>query len=434
MKLMNKRIILALCGIFLIIGSSLAQETYNIPLKAGDNLIALPLSPQNTNIANVLSPIITQVKDVWEFNPSDASDPWKHYQPGMEGYSDLNQMEPGKGYWINVKANVTLQITGTPVPGNYLLDLKAGWNVIGWPYQDSQGITTALGGLNFGTDYSQVARFNATTKAQENFINQPTSDNFTTFEPGKTYYIYMLQPKAISIAAPAPVDTAEGALQKVSDNYNLIGDLVANMNVSTVLNSQSLGDKGSYIYYFKKPDKEKIETYSSQDRTTKTDITIINGSTMYLIDPGTKTIQEVNLLSKANLDSTQFNQQDIYYNLPEFLNGHTVTKNEGDSDLKNFVVAIDVLPKTVNPLYEKLELFVDCKKGLLIKSLLFKDGALKERMEIQESQAMPNGAWVPVKMVKFPLLTSGNMVTTLTYSDIKINASLRDDDFDPAQQ
>ncbi|MGD0336365.1 MAG: hypothetical protein ABSB18_04620 [Candidatus Omnitrophota bacterium] len=204
---MNKKIFFVLFGIFLIANPAFAQETYNLSLKAGENFISLPLTPQDTNIANILSPIIAQVKDVWEFTSFDTNDPWKHYQPGMEGYSDLTQMNAGKGYWINVKTNVTLQITGTSVPENFLVNLKAGWNAIGWPYQYSQGITAALVALNFGTDYSQVSRLNSSTKAQENFLNQPASDNFTTFEPGSAYYIYMLQNKTIRIGLSGPVTT-----------------------------------------------------------------------------------------------------------------------------------------------------------------------------------------------------------------------------------
>lgn len=230
------------------------------------------------------------------------------------------------------------------------------------------------------------------------------------------------------------IDSPEGVLRKVSENYRLIEDLKADMAVSTILDSKLLGETGYYRYYFKKPNKEKIETYSSPERTTKTDIVIINGSIMNLVNPSTKAIQEVDLLAKANIDSARFNQMDIYYNLTEFINAHVVTKNETDSDLANFIIAIDAVPKIQNPLYEKLELFIDYNKGLLIKSLLFKGGPLREKMEIQESRVMPNGAWVPVKMAKTPMLTSGNMVSTLTYSDIRINTGLADKDFDPQIQ
>lgn len=329
------------------------------------------------------------------------------------------------------------QITGTAEAQSPKVDLKQGWNEIVWPYESSLGITSALVGLKFGKDYDQISTFNNATKTQEDFLNQPGSDTLTKFDPDKVYYIHMLGEKPIELGDPANIiinPTAEEVLQKVADNYKLIEDLKANMTVSTVLNEQSLGEAGFYIYYFKNPKKEKIETYSSAQRNEKTDIVIIDGVNMHLINPVTKAIQEVDLLNKAGIDSNQFNQMDICYNLPEFLKGHTIKINEGDSDLANFIVAIDALPDKENSLYAKLELNIDYKKGLLVKSLLFDGNSLKEKFEVQESQLMPNGAWVPVKMIKIPMLTSGNMVNTLVYSDIQINTGLSNDDFEPSKQ
>ena len=179
----------------------IADETHNIALKAGYNLITLPVTPNDTSIASVLSPIISKVQDVWELDPSDTGNPWKRYRPGLEDYSDLTQMTTGKGYWIKVSSAVTLQITGQPILSNTIIYLKQGWNIIGWPYQNTESIITALSGLAFGTDYNQVSRFNSTTGAQENFMNQPASDDFSSLEPNKAYYIRMLQDRVIVMGA-----------------------------------------------------------------------------------------------------------------------------------------------------------------------------------------------------------------------------------------
>jgi len=193
-------IILSFCiiiGLVLTQKPAIAQETHSIPLKSGYNLITLPVIPQDTSIESVLSSIISNVQDVWEFDPSDTNDPWKRYRPGLEDYSDLTQMTAGNGYWIKVSSNTTLQITGEPISANTLIYLKQGWNIIGWPYQNSEEIITALSGLVFGVDYNQVSRFNSTTGAQENFLNQSGSDDFSNFNPNQAYYIYMLQDQTI---------------------------------------------------------------------------------------------------------------------------------------------------------------------------------------------------------------------------------------------
>ena len=207
---MNKRIVQLTLGLtFFLISTHItlsqvyADDSYNISLRRGENLIALPLILQDPDIQSVLSPIITRVKDVWRFDPSETNSPWKHYQPGLEEYSSLREMNATVGYWVDVKYNTTLQITGVPVPEHTTLNFKQGWNIIGWPYQYSQEITEALCGLIFGVDYDQVSTFNRQTKVQEDFINDPGSDDFTSFEPTKAYYIYMLKDKTIKIGLPS---------------------------------------------------------------------------------------------------------------------------------------------------------------------------------------------------------------------------------------
>ncbi|MBU4343656.1 MAG: hypothetical protein KKG21_06570 [Candidatus Omnitrophica bacterium] len=203
-KVMNKRVGQALLALTLILLSAYlapspvcAEESYDIPLKSGENLIALPLTPQDPNIQSILSPIIDKVKDVWEYRPSDVDDPWKHYRPGLEEYSDLSEIGAGAGYWVDLKSDLILQVTGTPVAENTTFDLKKGWNIIGWPYQYPQEITEALSALTFGIDYNQVSRFNNVTKTQEDFLNLSGSDDFITFDPARAYYIYMLKDKTV---------------------------------------------------------------------------------------------------------------------------------------------------------------------------------------------------------------------------------------------
>ena len=211
---MNKRswiitvLVFSIIGLVLISKPVVAEETHNIALKSGYNLITLPVIPQNTNIESVLSSITSKVQDVWELNPSDTDDPWKRYRPGLEDYSDLTQMTAGNGYWIKVSSNTTLQVTGEPISANTLIYLRQGWNIIGWPYQNSEEIITALSGLIFGTDYNQISRFNSTTGAQENFLNQSGSDDFSSFDPNQAYYIFMLQDQTIVRSASGySVDT-----------------------------------------------------------------------------------------------------------------------------------------------------------------------------------------------------------------------------------
>lgn len=196
------RLVLSLLSVFLLHYSSFA-ETQKISLKSGLNAISLPLVLESTNIQDVLSPIINIVGDVWRFDPADVNDPWRHYKPGLEEYNDLLEMVAGEGYWIDVKTNVTLQVTGTPLSQKLTYDFKQGWNVIGWSNQEEEDIIDTLSEMEFGKDYIQVSRFNGDT--QEDFLNQPGEDDFTTFDPGSVYYIYMLEDKTVTLRNHPPI-------------------------------------------------------------------------------------------------------------------------------------------------------------------------------------------------------------------------------------
>jgi len=233
--------------------------------------------------------------------------------------------------------------------------------------------------------------------------------------------------------------TVQDILKKVADNYGLIYDLKADMTLSSTLNGNPFGETQYCRYYFKAPNKEKTETYSNATRSLKTDIIIINGSTMHLVNPIDKIKQQVDLLADANINSSQFNQMDIYYNQKNFLSGHTVTRNNTNTDFNNMIIALDALPNSPNNLYSKLELYIDYNKGLLVKSCLYKENEnkqleLMQTIESEENRQMPNGAWIPVKMKKNPNLTAGILISNLTYTNYQINTGLRDYDFDPERQ
>lgn len=233
--------------------------------------------------------------------------------------------------------------------------------------------------------------------------------------------------------------TVEQILQKVADNYAKIYDFKADMILSSTLNGQPFGETEYCRYYFKAPNKEKTETYSESSRTTKTDIIIINGSDMHLINPVHNIKQTVDLLADAGINSIQFSQMDLYYNQSLFLSQNTVSKNDSDSVLNNMFVALDIVPNIPNNIYDKLSISIDYPKGVVNKYSIYRKDTLGQLELVQEtkaieSQKMPNAAWLPTKMTKTPNLTSGNLISVLTYDNLQINTGLTDSDFDPNRQ
>jgi len=98
----------------------------SIQLHTGWNLVSLPLMLVNTSVVSALSPISGNYSIIWEYNASDTTDNWKKYDPSAPFGNDLTEMEPGKGYWILMTSDDTLHITGN-VPESTDINLKTGW-------------------------------------------------------------------------------------------------------------------------------------------------------------------------------------------------------------------------------------------------------------------------------------------------------------------
>jgi outer membrane lipoprotein-sorting protein len=232
--------------------------------------------------------------------------------------------------------------------------------------------------------------------------------------------------------------TAEEILQRLAQNYSRIFDFRADMELSSTLNGQPFGETQYCRYYFKAPAKEKTETYSAASRSLKTDIIIINGSVMYLVNPQNGIKQEVNLLTDTAVNASQFSQLDMYYHQTLFTNGHLVVRDDGKSELNNMLVYLEATPKGPNNLYDQLGIAIDYLKGIIIRFLLYKRNSSGQLELIQETRTLEsrlfNNAWLPTKMSKSPNLSAANLVTTLTYDNLQLNTGLQDLDFDPDKQ
>ncbi len=233
--------------------------------------------------------------------------------------------------------------------------------------------------------------------------------------------------------------TIQELLEKVADNYAKISDFNADMILSSTLDGKPFGATDYCHYYFKAPNKEKTETFNDTARKVKNDIIIISGTNMHLIDPIKNIKQSVDLLADAGISSSQFSQSDFYYNQTLFLSKNTVLKNGLNIDFNNMIIALDATPNEKNNIYDKLSILIDYDKGLITRFSIYRknqDNALELVQETAavEFQKMPNGAWLPVKMTKNPNLTSGKFISTLIYSNLKINQNLSDDIFDQNRQ
>ncbi len=171
--------------------STLPASGTTLNLYTGWNLISLPLMPENTGIASVLSPINGNYSIIWEYNASDTSDQWKKYDSSAPFGNDLTNMEPGKGYWIMMTSGDTLPISGTMPESNDIV-LKTDWNLIGYNSLGSQPVADALSSIS--SNYTIVWAYDASDTAdhwKKHDPGAPFGNDLNIIEPGKGYWIMM---------------------------------------------------------------------------------------------------------------------------------------------------------------------------------------------------------------------------------------------------
>ena len=128
----------------------LELSNYILALKPGWNLISLPLEQADTTISTVLSSINSQYDAIKYYDATDASDPWKTYRPGAST-NDLASINHKMGFWIEMNDFANLTVEGIE-PASTDITLYAGWNLVGYPTQDSETVANAL----FGTGADRV--------------------------------------------------------------------------------------------------------------------------------------------------------------------------------------------------------------------------------------------------------------------------------------
>jgi hypothetical protein len=178
---------------------SINVTEFDIQLSVGWNLISFPLIPKDTGVVSVLSSISEDYSIILEYNASDNSDYWKKFDPKAPFGNDLTNIEPGKGYWIMMTSADILPVNGIK-PTSTNIDLRTGWNLIGYNSLDIQPVADALSSIS--GNYSIVWAYNAsdTTDHWKKYDPSVTFGNdLTIVEPGKGYWIMMTSDDILEI-------------------------------------------------------------------------------------------------------------------------------------------------------------------------------------------------------------------------------------------
>ncbi len=111
----------------------------------------------------------------------------------------------------------------TSSPVSVQITLKPGMNLISLPVVPSDtSILNALSSIRFGTDYTQVSRYNAVSKAFEHWVNNPKFDQFKTLEYGVGYQIYVSNSSGCTLTITGNYPSQTSSIPLVL-GYNLIG-------------------------------------------------------------------------------------------------------------------------------------------------------------------------------------------------------------------
>ncbi len=149
------------------------DEAIEITLKAGWNMVSLPVVPANLYYKSVFPTALV----VYSWNPVSKS------------YATVANLEAGKGYWVAVSADTVATVVGSPVM-SWTSSITAGWNMIG-------SVNAAVGITNpEDTPDNSVQKFT--------YWWNPVTKSYlygTAIEAGKGYWVAAVNNCSLTLSA-----------------------------------------------------------------------------------------------------------------------------------------------------------------------------------------------------------------------------------------
>ena len=182
-----------------LIAAQFFNATCEFHLEQDWNLISVPCITDNRSPESVFTDILSDVISIHEYTPDTPPDSWKVYNPSIpSAISDLTIVNDTKGYWINMAAARDFNVSGLLMIPNWL-DVGQGYNLIGYPSNESQNLTKAL--ITADGRYTVVHLYNASDmldhwKSYNPWINASFND-LTVMVPSHGYWINMTGPTKI---------------------------------------------------------------------------------------------------------------------------------------------------------------------------------------------------------------------------------------------
>jgi hypothetical protein len=158
------------------------EESVDISLREGWNLISLPVQPSNTAIDVVLAPILGSVKAVYAYEANIRE--YRSYEPGVNP-SKLEKLEVGRGYWIEMTKNQTLTLKG--VAASKAIKLIEGWNLVGYSTTKKLSVVEAMKSIN--GKYVTIYSYDPINNSYKGYSPDGKISDLTEMVPGSGYWI-----------------------------------------------------------------------------------------------------------------------------------------------------------------------------------------------------------------------------------------------------
>jgi hypothetical protein len=141
-------------------------EQKELHLYTGWNLISLCLNTGDNTLSSVLQPISGLYRSVWFYDAASVN--WRRYVPdGPALPGDLNSLETGEGYWIDMVEDATLTITGQEIT-SMSVQLYPGWNMVGYSLSDDKSLGDAL--FSIADKYNCILTYDSMTGSWSGYI------------------------------------------------------------------------------------------------------------------------------------------------------------------------------------------------------------------------------------------------------------------------
>lgn len=118
-----------------------SSTTQNIALNNGWNIMSFYVQPDDLNLLNILNPLVASSELTKVINEAGG---FIQNIPEVGWMNSIGDMANTEGYYIKVSANTSFDVTGMGITTPLNIPLNFGWNIMGYPLEQSQDALVVL--------------------------------------------------------------------------------------------------------------------------------------------------------------------------------------------------------------------------------------------------------------------------------------------------